>query len=73
VIYEAGQQVDLRTQVVDRVDKGRNRVYYPHIEGQLLSGEGSETVTLAKHEADALNEGKHFSRELKEKRRGPNS
>ena len=63
-MYEAGQTVNLRTQLVNRADEGRNRVYYPHIEGQLLSSEGSQTVTLAKHEADALNEGKHFSREL---------
>jgi len=63
-MYEAGQQVDLRTQLVNRADGGRNRVFYPHIEGQLRSGEGSQTVTLAKHEADALNEGEQFSREV---------
>jgi len=57
--YEAGEKVNMRTQLVRESDGELRYHYYPHWDG-LLSCEGEAEVTLTEEEAQALNEGAPF-------------
>lgn len=59
--YEAGDTVEMKTQVKPREDGTQYTVYYVHWGGNLRC-EGSETITLTEDEANRLNHGHWFTR-----------